>query len=207
MNKTLFLVTAVSALSAAAPAASQSRSQYGVDTSFDARIGAMQSRLDAGVRAGTIDRREAWTLRQRLRDVSRLEQRYSLGGFSAWERSDLQARLRSLRQDLRVADNGSWDRYDRYAYEDEGYYGRGGPLEDVICERRGGVGGFIDSLTGRDTCYVVGDRIGGDLYAVPSDYSGRYRDSGSIYYRSDGRAVYGIDARTNTVVSVHKMPR
>jgi len=211
MRKTLLAISAVTALCAAAPAAAQygnryGSNQYGLDTSFDVRIGQLQSRLDAGVRAGTIDRREAWPLRQRLRELARLEDRYSLNGFTRWERDDLQARLRSVRGEIRLADNGGYDRNERYGEwsEYDRYDGRGGPYEEVVCERRGGVGGLIDTLTRRENCFVVGDRVTtGGLYAVPMDYRDRYRDGRGVYYRSDGRNVYEIDARTNTVVQIH----
>jgi hypothetical protein len=186
--------------------------QYGQDVSFDARIDALSQRLDAGLRAGSITRREAWPLRRQLDDLRRLEARYSLNGFTRFERDDLQQRLRTFRQDLRVADNGSYDRYDRMAWDDtgygrtgNGYYGTGGPYEDaVVCERRSGVGGFIDAMTGSQNCYTVGDRVGNGLYAVPNDYRSQYRDSGNVYYRSDGRNIYEIDARTNTVIAIHR---
>jgi hypothetical protein len=212
MKTTLLGMAALAALAAAMPAAAaqyQGRysSQYGQDVSFDARINALQARLDAGLRAGTITRREAWPLRRQLDDLRRLEARYSLGGFSRFERDDLQARLRAFRQDLRVADNGGYDRYDRMAWDDNGYSGQGGPYEEVVCERRSGVGGFVDALTGRENCYAVGDRIGSGLYAVPYDYRDRYRDGNGTYYRSDGRTIYQIDARTNTVIRAYPMNR
>lgn len=210
MRKTLFLISAVSALCVAAPAAAQWANQYGLDTSFDARIGQLQTRLDAGVRAGSVDRRQAWRLSQQLRDLARLEDRYSMNGFTRFEREDLQQRIRSFRSELRVADRGSYDRYERYgSWNDYDRYdgfnqGRGGPYEEVVCERRSGLGGVLDSLTGRENCYAIGDRVGSGLYAVPSDYGDRYRDRGGVYYRSDGRNVYEIDARTNTVIQVHR---
>lgn len=241
MKKTLLAMTALAGLAAAMPATAQYQgrypsqydqgrysSQYGQDISFDARIDALQTRLDAGLRAGTITRREAWPLRRQLDGLRQLEARYSLNGFTRFERDDLQQRLRGFRQDLRVADNGGYDRYDRMAWDDTGYgrgdngydrsdngygrsdnrnYGQGGPYEEVVCERRSGVGGFIDTLTGSQNCYAVGDRVGNGLYAVPSDYQGRYRDSGSVYYRSDGRSIYEIDARTNTVIRAYPMNR
>ena len=188
MRRTFLLLTAVSALCAAAPAAAQYRNQYGLDTSFDARIGQLQSRLDAGIRAGTIDRREAWRLRRQLTDLSRLEQRYSYNGFTREERFDLQRRLRDARADLRVADNGSWDRYDRYGWEDNsygrGYYGRGGPESDWLGLR-------------------IGERATGNLVIVPDKYRMRYRDRSDVYYRSDGHMIYEIDARTNLVLNAY----
>ena len=189
MKRTFLLLTAVSALCAAAPAAAQYRSQYGLDTSFDVRIGQLQSRLDAGIRAGTIDRREAWRLRRQITDLSRLEHQYSYNGFSREERFDLQRRLRDVRAELQVADSGSWDRYDRYGRDDDyygrsAYTGRGGPLNDWI--------GLL-----------IGQRATSNLGMVPGVYRDRYRDRSDVYYRSDGRMIYEIDARTNIVLNAY----
>ena len=194
MKTRLLLLGAVSALAAAAPAAAQYPSRdtrpglYGVDASFEARIRTLQGRLDAGISAGTIDRREAWTLRREIEELGRLERRYSFNGFSAYERADLQRRLAVARRDLRVADNGGYDRYERYGYDDKGEYGMGGPEDDWIGLR-------------------VGERATSNLYGVPSEYLGLYRDRYGTYYRSDGRNIYEIDARTNTVVGIHPMNR
>lgn len=221
MRKTLLAVSALTALAAAMPAAAQYRDRYsnqydqgryGQEVSFDARIDALRMRLYAGVRAGTIDRREAWPLRRELAELDRLENRYSLNGYSEFERDDLRRRLRELRADIRVADNGNWDRNERYGMWDEydgRYTGRGGPLEEdvVVCENRRGVSGFIDQLTGQRNCYTVGQRVSGDLDPVPYAYRDRYRDDGRSYFRSDGRNIYEIDARTNTVIEVHRIPR
>jgi hypothetical protein len=174
----------------------------------------LQSRLDAGIRAGTIDRRESMRLRQQLRQLARLEARYSMDGLSRGERADLMQRMRALRMDMRVADNGTYDRYERGQWDDQRYGqwndqrydGRGGPYEDVDCQQRGGVGGFIDNLVGRDTCLRIGQRVSGNLYAVPYEYRAQYRDGRGVYYRSDGRSIYEIDARTNTVVGIHRLP-
>jgi hypothetical protein len=207
MKRTLFAMTAVAALVVAAPAAGQYRDRNDLDTRFDLRIQQLDNRVDAGVRAGTINRREAWRLRQQLRQIDRLEDRYARGGFTRSERMDLQQRIRSLRAEVRVADRGAWDRYERYGYWEDANSGRGGPYEEVVCVDRGGIAGLLDDLTGRETCYSVGQRIGSGLHAVPNDYRSRYRDSAGVYYRSDGRNIYGIDARTNTVVTIHRIPR
>jgi nuclear transport factor 2 (NTF2) superfamily protein len=42
---------------------------------------------------------------------------------------------------------------------------------------------------------------------VPSQYRYQYRDGNGVYYRSDGRAIYQIDARTDTVLRVYSMDR
>jgi hypothetical protein len=189
MKRTYALMTAVSALCAAAPAAAQYNYEARTETSFAGRIDQLEARLDAGIRAGTIDRREAWPLRRQLAETSRLERRYAYDGFSPAERFDLQRRLRSLRQDLRVADNRSWDRNDRYAWDDKGYVdsrytGRGGPLDDWIGLR-------------------IGERATVDLGLVPYSYRTRFRDGDGVYYRSDGHMVYEIDARTNLVLRAY----
>ena len=215
MNKLLLSMAAVGALAAAAPAAAQ----YGYGSnanssiSFSNRIAQLEGRLQAGIRTGEINRAEARSLRMELRQIRRLEAQYSFNGFTRAERQDLQMRLRNFRQDLRLADNGRYDRDTRYgAWNDpfwnDGYYGQGGPYEpayDVVCENRSGIGGVIDSVLGRENCYSlrVGARATGNLYAVPSQYRYRYRDGNGVYYRSDGRAIYEIDARTNTVLRIY----
>jgi len=221
MKIPLLAMSAVAALAAATPAAAQYgsysgqydgrySSQYGQDVSFGARISNLEARLDAGTRAGTIDRSEAWSLRRQLYQLRRLEARYRMDGFTQYERQDLAQRLRSVRQNLRLADNGSYDRYDRMAWDDYSnpgvgaYTGTGGPYEEVVCERRSGAAGFIDAITGTQNCYSVGDRIGNGLYEVPFSYRDRYRDGNGVYYRSDGRNIYEIDARTNTVIAIHR---
>jgi hypothetical protein len=216
MNKILLSMAAVGALAAAAPAAAQS-GYYGTNTNANFgvsnQIAQLEARLQAGVRAGLIDRTEARDLRMDLRDLRRLERQYSYNGLTQAERQDLRHRVRSLRQEIRVADNGRYDRDNRFGswndpYWNDGYTGRGGPYEpayDVACENRGGIGGLIDGVLGRDDCYSlrVGSRATGNLYSVPSQYRYRYRDGNGVYYRSDGRAIYQIDARTNTVLRIY----
>ena len=219
MNKILLSMAAVGALAAAAPAAAQYGygSNYNSSVSFSNRIAQLEARLQAGIQTGEINRAEARGLRMELRQIRRLEAQYSYNGFTRAERQDLQRRLRDFRQDLRLADNNRFDRDTRYgAWNDpfwndgynDGYSGRGGPYEpayDVVCENRSGIGGVIDSVLGRENCYSlrVGARATGNLYSVPSQYRYRYRDGGGVYYRSDGRAIYQIDARTNTVLRIY----
>ena len=243
MNKLLLSMAAVGALAAAAPAAAQ----YGYGSNVNAggavgishRIAQLDARLQAGIQTGEINRAEARSLRMQMRRLQRLERQYSYNGFTQAARQDLQQRLRAFRQDLRLADNGRFDRdsrygnwddrydndgyagrmdrnndgwddrdYDRDGRIDDGYTGRGGPYEpayDTVCETRGGISGVIDSVLGRENCYSlrVGARASGNLYAVPSQYRYRYRDGNGVYYRSDGRAIYQIDARTNTVLRIY----
>jgi len=191
---------------------------------FDTRLNQIELRVQDGITAGTIDRREANRLRGQLRYLRQLEYRYSSNGISATERTDLQQRMRTLRHDVRIAD-GRRDDY-RYGYDDNryngangngyyngangnGYYGQGGPYEGVsdACARsNSGLAGIVNNLVGAG-CLRVGDRATGNLYGVPSQYRDRYRDGGGYYYRSDGRAIYRIDSRNNTVVDVYSVDR
>ena len=228
MKKLLLTVTAISALAAAAPAAAQYSSQgnyqnnnqnyqnnnqgnwnAGGGVGISNRIGQLESRLQAGIQSGVIDRTEGREIRMDLRDLRRLERQYSADGLSQTERQDLQQRLRTIRQDIRLADNGQFDRDNRYGnwQDDDRNYGQGGPYEEA-CQPRTGVGGLVDTVFGTSSCGLqVGQRATGNLYAVPSQYRNQFRDRNGIFYRSDGRSIYEIDARTNTVVRVHGMNR
>ena len=235
MRRLLISMAAVSTLAIAAPAAAQysyqgnANAEANFNARFDQRLDALQDRLDAGIENGSIDRAEARQLRMQLRTLDRMQRDYAVNGITRQERMDLQQRLRSLRQELQFADGGAYDRYDRYGanddfYRDDRYQGRGGPYDgdgdgwdDRDCDRdgdidsggcdtrRSGLGGFIDSILGGGGLRV-GQRVTGDLYAVPYEYRSRYRDTGAFYYRSDGRRIYQIDSRTNVVARVHPMP-
>ena len=90
-----------------------------------------------------------------------------------------------------------------------GYYGQGGPLEPVPqCAQRSGIAGVLGSVFGTNNSYCglqVGQQVSSGLYAVPYQYQSQYRDGNGVYYRSDGRAIYQIDARTNVVTRVYGM--
>jgi hypothetical protein len=80
-------------------------------------------------------------------------------------------------------------------------YGQPGYGQPV---QQGGVAGILNSLLG-GSGLQVGQRVPGNLYAVPYQYQGQYRDGNGVYYRSDGRRIYQIDARSQTVVRVFAM--
>lgn len=199
-----------------------------------ARIQQLQARMQAGIQSGEISRQEAQMLRPRLRELSRLDRQYAYNGYSGQERSDLQRRLRELRRDIRLADGGRgqyaddrWDGEDRYGqtgqygtYEPidrdrDGYddrdYDRDGRWEDDVSgtypeQRRGGVAGVIDTIFGTGGLRV-GQRAPSNLGGVPYAYQSRFRDGGGVYYRSDGRQIYQIDARDGTVLRVYAIDR
>lgn len=175
----------------------------GAAVAIDNRLARLDSRIQAGIQSGAIDQREAWNLRQQLNEISRLDRRYGRNGYTQQERADMQQRLRYFRDQLNMADGG----------RNNGNYGQGGPYEEVCdtSSNLGGLGGLIGSIfggsTGNTDCVGlrVGQRVSGDLGAVPYQYRNRYRDTGNFYYRSDGRQIYQIDARTNTVLRIYGM--
>ncbi|MEA3009779.1 MAG: hypothetical protein QOJ91_1471 [Sphingomonadales bacterium] len=233
MNKILLSMAAMGAIAVAAPAAAQSWNNgsngyndgYNVNAGggmgISSRIAQLDARLSAGIQSGDISRSEARSLRMQVRDLQRLEQQYSYNGLTSTERQDLQQRLRTLREDIRMADNGRYDRDTRYGsvndpyynngYDNGGYTGQGGPYEqpyDTYCDSnsRAGLGGLIDGVLGRNnnSCGLrVGARASGNLYSVPSQYRYQFRDGNGVYYRSDGRNIYQIDARTQTVLRIY----
>lgn len=215
-------------LMAAMPASAQyypnNQQQYGNHntSNLSLRIDQLRTRLQAGVQSGSISRAEAAPIREQIRQISRLERRYASSGISGQERADLQQRIRSVRQQLRVADNGAngrysqWDAEDGYGYgkqqpyqpgDGQGYqqpyqqgYGQGYPAP----VQQGGLAGIISQVFGVGGLQV-GQRAPANLYGVPYQYQGQYRDGNGVYYRSDGRRIYQVDARSQTVVRVFPM--
>src|SRR5690349_17031376 len=98
MTRLLTAFAAASAIAIAAPAAGQYSTQSNTNVNanaygaagFSNRLARLDSRLQAGISAGTISSSEARTLRQQLRSLTRLEQRYSRNGLTQYERQDLQ---------------------------------------------------------------------------------------------------------------------
>jgi hypothetical protein len=223
MKKLLLTMTAAAAF--AAPAAAQTgwqnngyqnngyqnngyaNANAGGAVAIDNRLARLDARIQAGIQSGAIDQMEAQNLRMQLREISRLDRRYGRNGYTQTERRDMQQRLRAFRDQLNYADGGRGGQYGN------GYYGQGGPYEEV-CETNtnsGGLGGLIGSIFGggsnTDECagLRIGQRVSGNLGAVPYQYRNRYRDTNNVYHRSDGRQIYQIDARTNTVVRIYGM--
>jgi hypothetical protein len=261
MNRITFIaLAATSAIAAAAPASAQSGYGGGYGNgNVEVRSDQLQIRLQAGIRSGAITRAEAMPLREQLRQLTRLETIYARDGISGRERADLQQRINSLRQDIRMAERGGDGRYgrddDRYDRNDDDRYGnrdvdsrydrnndgwddrdgnRDGRWDvdsrydanrDGYDDRdynrdgrwdndegyqqsgeRGVVGQIIDRVTGTGGLRV-GQRASADLGSVPYAYRTQYRDGNGVYYRSDGRQIYQIDARTQSVVRIYSMNR
>ena len=214
------------------PGAYQNPNGVNGNGNLSVRIGQLQTRIQAGVQSGAISRSEAVPLRQQLRQLTQLERQYSRNGLTGQERSDLQQRIRSLRQQVRQADGGAQGRYDQYDRDDYGQNGQYDPRNDrdridsnndgwddrdrnrngrwdddagngypEPVQPRSGLGGLLDSVLGGGGLRV-GQRASANLGAVPAEYRNQYRDGNGVYYRSDGRAIYQIDAQTQAVVRV-----
>lgn len=253
MNKLILGIVALPVLAIAAPAAAQyypnNQTQYNNQGQYNnqyvnqgnvnisARIDQLRVRLQSGVQNGSITRGEAVPIRQQIRQLNQLERQYAVNGLSGRERADLQQRVRMVRQQLRVADNGAngrytqWDAEDGYnqgyqqqgygqsynqGYQQQGYgqsynqgyqqqgYGQGYNQGYAQPVQQGGIAGIVSRVLGGGGLQV-GQRATGNLYGVPYQYQGQYRDGNGVYYRSDGRRIYQIDARTQTVVRIFSM--
>ena len=252
MKPTFLALTALGAIAAATPALAQgygygyqgnndryynnysnSRgSAYGYDDradaglSVDARIGRLEAELNAGIRAGTIDRDEAMRLRAELRDLRATNRRYGYGGLTASERADLMARLRDVRDDIRGAEGSTSYGYNNgyggsysgsygstYGNGYSGSYGSSGTYNGYGSSYSGsynngyrGQGGPYEEVSTYGALRI-GDRATSSLYAVPDYLRNTYRDGYGYYYRSDGNAVYQIDTRSGTVMRVYPLNR
>ncbi|MBB4085509.1 hypothetical protein ACLN6N_09330 [Sphingomonas carotinifaciens] len=93
------IIAATLGFAALLPAAAQAQRWEPIN----ARQANLERRIDQGIRAGTLNRREADRLRVQFRDLDRLEQRYrrSGGGLTRAERTDLNRRYDVLSQRVR----------------------------------------------------------------------------------------------------------
>jgi hypothetical protein len=225
--KKLFLgLIGLPILAAAGPSAAQyypsnqsqyaNQNQYGnqANTTLSARIDQLRVRLQAGVQSGSITRGEAAPIREQIRELNRLDRQFSTNGYSGQERAALQQRIRQVRQQLRMADNGASGRYNQWDAEEgysqgyqQGYnpgYQQGynpGYQQPV---QQGGIAGVVNQLLGVGGLQV-GQRASSNLYGIPPQYQNQYRDGNGVYYRTDGRRIYQIDARSQTVVRIFSM--
>ncbi len=69
---------------------------------------ALDARIDAGVRDGSLSRREATRLRAEFQQIARLETTYRRNGLSWQERQDLDRRFDRLSAQVR-AERGDWN--------------------------------------------------------------------------------------------------
>lgn len=116
MKRALSALLATAAIAAAAaPAAAQPYGGGGYGggyNTFERRLDRFEERLERGIQRGDITRREAFRIRQDIREMQILENRYARGGISRWEAQDLDRRLDVLQQRIRFERQDGQDRGD-----------------------------------------------------------------------------------------------
>jgi hypothetical protein len=199
------------------------RLQAGVQSGSITRSEAMPLRqqlrqltmLERQYAANGISGQERGELQRRMRDVRQAIRRADGGDQARWnnyDREDGYGRDGSWNDNRGYAEGDRIDT-DRNGYDDRDL-DRDGRWDDDLNEgryqpqqpARGGLGGVVDSLLGRGGLRV-GQQASGDLYGLQDRYRDQYRDGNGAYYRTDGRQIYQIDARTRTVVRVYPMNR
>lgn len=211
------------ALAVAAPALAQSTydpypSTYGGasvagQAGMQDRLAQLRARLQAGIDSGAITRAEAQPIRQQIRYLAQLEQRYAANGISQQERKDLQQRYRYTRKQLRAADPSNsqyarWDQSNDNPYADSGY-SSGTRYQQVnqVCrtQQSRGLKSILGAVLGADNCLRVGERVtsSAGLSAVPDPYDDEFRNSNTYTYRFLDGNVIQIDNRTALVTNIY----
>lgn len=191
MKNILVALAAMPAVVLASDAAAQPGYGARGDMGIGVQLDNLDARLDAGVQAGVISNGEQRRLRYQMRDLRQLEARYSRNGIDRQERAELRQRLGVLRQEVRRVGGAGWG--SRYGWEDNDWNGR----RDGNYGRDNGYNGAWSGLRVGET---IPRELRGSLYGAAR---WGYRDRGNVQFRSDGRQVYEIDARTNRVIRIH----
>lgn len=184
--KTIFtMMAAASALAVAAPSSAQpSNGNWRGNGASSANSSAeFQSRIERGLRNGSISQREATPLRSSLRQLTSLERQYARNGFSAGERNMLDRRGATLdRQFVRAERSGST----RYGMDNR--FDRPNSGDRYAGDIR------------------VGQRPTARMIDLPVQYRNDYRDSAAVYYRYDDNRIYEVDRVTNLVMGLMDLP-
>jgi hypothetical protein len=107
--KSVTALAAAATLAAVLPSAAYAQMGW---QAIDQRQLALEHRIDAGMRDGTLTRGEARNLRAEFVNLERLEARYRMNGLNSWERHDLDRRFDAL--SLQIRDQRSdWQNNDR----------------------------------------------------------------------------------------------
>ncbi len=159
----------------------------------------LQLQLDAGVRQGTISRRESIGLREDLGRLVRLERRFSPNGISGPEHAKLLQSSTALAKDIRNASRFHNSRgNDSTAWESGSVNGHWVP-------------------DARFAGLHPGDRFNGDprigqhatprIVKLPAEYRGEYLDDARIYYGYDNGRIYQIDRQSQMILALLDITR
>lgn len=204
----------------------QARIQAGVQTGAISRPQAVRlreqlrqlTRLERQYSVNGLTGRERSVLQQRLNGLRQQIRLADRGGNGRWDADDRYGdfydRNNDGWDDRDANRDGRWDADSRYDNDRDGWddrdSNRDGRWQDNVNDGRqnngGLIGQVIDSITGGGALRV-GQRAPDNLYGVPTEYRGQYRDGNGVYYRSDNRAIYQIETRNRTVVRVYPLNR
>ncbi len=124
MRSLIIALVTLGSVAAAAPAAAQYYPNdrdgygYGNDRGYNREsLQQLASRIDRGIRNGSISQREGYGLRRELNQLYALDRRLRRDGLTRWERNELDRRTDALSRRVRWERNdGGWrdnGRYDR----------------------------------------------------------------------------------------------
>ena len=187
MRPIFMTMTAVAALSVAAPASAQ----WGHHNRTYSQQ--LQVQIDNGISRGMISRRESFALREDLGQLVRLERRFGPNGISGREHAILMQHSTALAKDIRIASRYPNRRGDRSAAWDH----------------RAGTGNYADP---RFAGPHPGDRFYGDarigqqatarILHMPVQYRSDYVDNDRVYYGYDNGRIYQIDRQSQMILAL-----
>lgn len=130
MKKLLLALAAMPAAVIASQASAQTYANANASYNMQNRIANLEARFNAGAQAGVFSQHEYQNLRDRLIQLRQLEQQYSYNGLTAAERRNLQARIRSTRDELRMAGGSRWA--NNYGWSDRELDGYGNAYGNTV---------------------------------------------------------------------------
>ena len=215
MRTVVMALAGASGLLATAPALAQS----GPQPNFQNRFGNLENRIQIGLQSGAITRTEAAPLREQLRQVQQLERRSASGGFTQAERTRIQTRLQSLRQQIATAERNDYARpgtsdEDPWPGDTDNERGRDRYDGNEDRDRRGDDRGRYDDRY-RDRDHTpdadqgrhearIGSRVPGHFGGVPRELRNEFPETMPYTYRFwDGR-VYQVERRTGVIVRIYE---
>ena len=158
----------------------------------------LQVQIDAGVRQGTISRRESIGLRQDLSRLVRLERRFSTDGINGPEYAQLLQRSTALAKEIRTA-SGEYDRRTQPATWASGNINGHWVADARFAGLHPG-----DRFNGDAR---VGQHVTSRIVNMPAQYHHEYVDNNQVYYGYDNGRVYQIDRKSKMILALLDMPR
>lgn len=192
MRPIFMTMTAVAALSLAAPASAQ----WGHHNRTYSQQ--LQVQIDTGISGGTISRRESIALREDLSRLVRLERRFSPSGISGREHAILMQCSTALAKDIRIASRYPNRRGDRSAaWDDRAGFVNSGDLRFAGPHPR-------DRFYGDSR---IGQHATARILHMPVQYRSDYVDNDWVYYGYDNGRIYQIDRQSQMILALLDIAR